>query len=473
MCWRSLGCAIFFGASLAASGAHASPATSCGGISDLNANVTGFNHYITSSSNFTAGDTITVTFAAGPSMIAYIFSGPTTFFNYSGNGGFSTTFTLGAGQTSLDIYYTNASVISATVTATCTSPTVANTDSDKARAVQTIGSRLVSKQSAASISDAANSAITGQILGEPTGLRPSLPPTSSASNLGGPRDEPGQERSNLGAGSSDVAAPMPRGQIRVGRLSLWSEARGTGILDRQSGAGGIAGSQINVTSGIGLQLRPGFVVGALSGYESFDYDLRSLGGNLKGDGYTGGLYVGGKIMSTAWFTLVGTYSRLAYDVAAGTASGTFDANRWMVSGTIAGRVPLARPNSYAEPSVNLLYLKETQDGWRDTLGIAQASREFDEGRFSVGSKFATDMRMSHGVLTPHVGAYADYYFGGNTDLPTGIDGIGVNHNWSLRTVAGISMAFDRGMTLKLDGSIGGIGDETKTYMLRAGFATRF
>jgi hypothetical protein len=72
-----------------------------------------------------------------------------------------------------------------------------------------------------------------------------------------------------------------------------------------------------------------------------------------------------------------------------------------------------------------------------------------------------------------VGAYADYYFGHNTDVPTGIDGLGVNHNWSLRTVAGISLALDDGYTIKLDGSIGGIGDNTQTYSGRASFTTRF
>lgn len=477
---RWLGYIALIGAVLSSSQAMASAPASCGGISSISQTVGAFSNFYTSSSNFRVGDTITVSIPAGQDVQAEIWAGSSgTFVSYWSNSGYSTTFTLGTGQTSLDIEYANYSTSPVTITATCTSAAVASSDSDKARAVQSIGSRLVARQSSTSISDATNSAITGQLFGAPAGLKPSLPP----SNLGGPGtperaaqqlpDDGAVDRSYLGAEPRMRPSFAPRGQVRVGNLEFWSEARGTGILDRESGSGGISGGQLNVTSGVGLQVRPGLVVGALTSFEHLDYEFRSLGGTLKGSGYSGGLYVGGKIVPSAWYTLVGTYTRLGYDITAGSAAGNFNADRWMVSGTVAGRMPLRGGAAYAEPSANLLYVRETQAAWRDTLGTDQSGRTFDEGRFSVGSKIATDMRIASGILTPHVGAYADYYFGHNTDVPTGIDGLGVNHNWSLRTVAGISLALDDGYTIKLDGSIGGIGDNTQTYSGRASFTTRF
>lgn len=474
---RALGSALALGFSTiyAASGALASTGCSAvnSGVFSVNQNLNNFPVGTTvSQAGFDVGDQITVTVVTGNSIHYDITSGVTNLLSlFHPADGTTQSFTVGTGQTSLSLTTVGHGFGVSVVNATCAPGVTASNDSDKARAVQNLGSRIVSRNSANAISDATHGAITGHLMQGSQGAPNSSPNNPGATYLGGP-DAPSDEMSNLGRRPPERTA-SPRMQMDSGKLRLWTDVRGTGIADRDDSTGRLGGSQINTVSGVSLQVRPGFVVGALSGYERFDYEFKALNGKFSGNGYTGGLFVGGKLHKAAWYSLVATYTRLGYDVSAGTAAGDLAADRWMLSGTLAGRIPLGATNLFAEPSASFLYVRESQDGWTDTLGAFHDGRAVNEGRVSFGSKIGTTWRMPGAIVTPHVGAYADYYFGSKDDIPVGIDGLGMNHSWSLRTVAGISATMPEGYTLKFDTTLGGIGDNYQTVSVRGGLSARF
>lgn len=473
---RALGSALALGFSTiyAANGALASTGCSAvnSGVFNINQNIN-FAGPTVNQAGFEVGDQISVTVVTSNLVHYDITSGATNLLSFFHPAdGATLSFTVGTGQTSLTLTTAGHGVGVSVLNATCVPGIVASNDSDKARAVQNLGSRLVSRNSSNAISDATHGAITGHLMQGPQGPQNSSPNNPGATYLGGP-NAPADEMSNLGRRTSERAA-SPRMQMDSGKLRLWTDVRGTGIADRDDSTGRLGGSQVNTVSGVSLQVRPGFVVGALSGYERFDYEFKALNGKFSGNGYTGGLFVGGKLHKAAWYSLVASYTRLGYDVSAGTAVGDLAANRWMLSGTLAGRIPLGTTNLFAEPSASFLYVRESQDGWTDTLAAFHDGRTVNEGRVSLGSKIGTTWRIPGAIVTPHVGAFADYYFGSKDEIPaTGIDGLGMNHSWSLRTVAGISATMPEGYTLNLDTALGGIGDNYQTVSVRGGFSSRF
>ena len=54
---------------------------------------------------------------------------------------------------------------------------------------------------------------------------------------------------------------------------------------------------MNGTAGITRRFTPDFLVGVLGGYEHFDFTSQAYNGELNGDGYTAGGYVGLRLAS--------------------------------------------------------------------------------------------------------------------------------------------------------------------------------
>src|SRR5262249_12398616 len=91
---------------------------------------------------------------------------------------------------------------------------------------------------------------------------------------------------------------------------LWADVRGTG-WNTDVRAGAIAGGQVNALAGVTYRLTPDFLIGAVGGYENFNYTSSSLNGRLKGDGWTVGGYLGWLIWSMVRFDAAVGHSSVA------------------------------------------------------------------------------------------------------------------------------------------------------------------
>lgn len=256
----------------------------------------------------------------------------------------------------------------------------------------------------------------------------------------------------------------------------WAEVRGT-TLDRSgnnsTGTSALYGNQINVVAGLTRKLAPNFLIGAFGGYETFDYRSDQLQGRMKGDGWTVGSYLGWKITQTIRFDAAVGYSGLGYDGTAGTASGSFTGNRWLVSGGLTGRYETY--GLMIEPSARIYALWEHENAYTDTLGTVQTARDFTTGRASAGLRLAYPVMWSSVAVAPYVGLYGDYYFNGDTAAVPAASlatvSAAILDGWSARAAGGANLKFTNGAQISIGAERGGIGSSSGaalwTYRARA------
>jgi len=183
------------------------------------------------------------------------------------------------------------------------------------------------------------------------------------------------------------------------------DVRGTG-WDTDAKDADIDGTQLNVLAGVTWRPASDFIVGALAGYESFNYSSDLLTGQLDGNGWTVGGYLGWRLAPGLLLDVGGTRSDIDYDASAGTAADSFAGERWLVSGGLTGTY---RSSAFIfEPSARVFALWESEDAYVDNLGTAQDARDFSTGRASAGLKVGYPVAWSRTVtVVPYAGAFAD------------------------------------------------------------------
>ena len=456
-------------------------------------NAGGLNDFLGASGNssksvsgFAIGDTVTFTIAvtSGTVIAAKVW----TLFNenHAPIDNFGTPFDVTEVRThtvtgNLDttlgqqILVTVDGTIGVTVTCTSASSGKADADSDKLRALQIAASKLVAQNSGAAITGAVDGAI-GDAFGNggsPVTVGPNGAHFNFAAEPAAASDvvrQAHQSFAALGYATDSMVTKAPPGRV-VERTwaertwSAWADVRGTGF-DRNVSGADLNGTQINVTAGVARKLTPDLLVGVVGGYENFRYTSDALTGTFKGDGATIGGYAAWRIAPALRWDAMLAWSRLWYDAAAGTASGTFTGSRWLGSTGLTGRYQLAA--FIAEPSLKVFALREHQEAWTDSLGTLQASRDFWAGRVSAGGRLIRPWQASADLtVSPYVGAYADWYFSTDNALPAGQPLVGLADGWSGRVTGGVAVAQRGGGLLSLGGEYGGLGANYKIWTANA------
>jgi hypothetical protein len=195
--------------------------------------------------------------------------------------------------------------------------------------------------------DAPDPALGRAMVLSDNGTRPAMSASMMSSNPSrnqlpgtGP-GKPGQTDPNQVASlapAQTAAAPTLVGPTPTA-WQAWADVRGSG-WDNSGAAGDIHGTQVNTLVGLTRRLAPDFLVGALAGYEHFNYSSQLLNGRLNGDGWTVGGYMGWKLDPQLRFDAALAHSGVNYNGVAGTASGSFPGSRWLVSGGLTGTYKL-------------------------------------------------------------------------------------------------------------------------------------
>ncbi|WP_143198663.1 Ig-like domain repeat protein [Bradyrhizobium sp. AS23.2] len=254
---------------------------------------------------------------------------------------------------------------------------------------------------------------------------------------------------------------------------LWADVRGSGI-DRWGSSTStpiLYGSQINALLGLTRRVTPNFLVGALGGYETFDYRSDALSGHLKGDGWTLGSYLAWRFAPGLRFDAAAAYSGIGYDGTAGTATGNFSGHRWLMSSGLTGNY-----KTYGfdiEPSAKFYALWERENAYTDSLGTLQADRAFFTGRASAGIKLSYPWLTSAAVmLAPYAGFYADYYVTGDDAAASALAGavplasVPLLDGWSARATGGLAARLGNEATVALGAELGGIGSNVQIWTFR-------
>ncbi|WP_246739021.1 putative Ig domain-containing protein [Bradyrhizobium aeschynomenes] len=396
-----------------------------------------------------------------------------------------------------------------------TSPGLAQTvnvpvDSVRLRSLQQTVSKLVAQNSGQAISGAVDDAIADGFNDGGSFMTPGAG-RMRFNFSADPRDQDDRSQSTSGAGDSNsrayssalpgASAPRARSPGRIDdafaaidrgdrkqaapkwheqkEWLLWADVRGTGV-DRwgTTSVGGVAqasqaslyGQQLNALMGLTYRAAPNFLVGVVGGYETFSYTQQDINGRLKGDGWTTGAYFGWKIVPTLRFDAAVAYSGIGYNGTAGTAQGSFNGQRWMVSTGLTGTYNWA--GLLLEPSAKVYALWEHQNAYTDSLGTRQATNDFASGRASGGLRAAYPVAWfdSGIVLTPFLGMYGDYYFNkedANTLAGTGLASTPLLQGWSARATGGLGIRTSGGASVGLGAELGGIGGNTRVWTYSA------
>ena len=220
-------------------------------------------------------------------------------------------------------------------------------------------------------------------------------------------------------------------------------------LNTDVSAGDIVGGQVNALLGVTRRLTPDFLIGVLGGYETFDYSSNTLNGRFKGDGWTAGGYLGGRLWPGLRFDAAVARSGVSYDGVSGTASATFPGSRWVGSAGLTGTYKAWLLE--IEPSAKVYALWERDNQYLDSLGTLQNSNNFSNGRASGGVKLAYPWPSSPTVtVAPYVGMYADYYFNNSNSAPLLLPTQFVQ-GWSARLTGGLNFGVAGGAKVSIGG----------------------
>jgi hypothetical protein len=447
---------------LVSDGNHAIAAAASPGCTSLNGslNGAGVSTGLAIGTGFSAGDVITGT-ATGTSVALRDSSTGDNFLEPAGTG-----FTYVVPSNTSDRLYISAIVPlvgrpDVVVTWSCTpagaaaAPGTANHDSQNLRALEVAATKFVATVSGQAITGAIDSHIGDAfsaggppVTGGPNGLRFNFaaePPQSPSAT-----DEAFSAALGYAAKGFTKAPPT----MAYHDWSAWADVRGTGF--DQNDANGMHGRQFNLTGGVGYKLTPDLLVGMFGGYENFDFNMLSIGGLMTGDGGTVGGYAAWRIAEHWRIDGKVGWSDISYNGTAGTASGSFTGSRWLGGGGLTGTYRLA--GYMLEPSARIYALWESDNAFTDSLGTAQAARNFSEGRVSAGAKVTYPWQIAPDVtFAPYMGAYGDFRFSTDNALPVGTPFVGVKDGWSARVTYGLALNFRNGPMLLAGGEFGGIG----------------
>lgn len=320
-------------------------------------------------------------------------------------------------------------------------------DSIKLRSLQVVATRIVAQNSGQAISGAIDAAIDEGFSDADQMLAPS---------------ETGLRLSSLGY-EMQSNGPNPARRLSPDWI-VWSDLRHT-TLSADGSKQDISGNQGNALAGITYRVMPDVLVGVFGGYESFNYEVASLNGHLRGDGWTAGGYAGWRILPGVRFDAGVAQSGIGYQAVAGTAAGSFPGSRTLFSSGLTGLYRFL-PGVELEPSARVYALWEKESAYTDSLGTAQSDRSFSTGRASVGAKLTYRWAASGTTfIAPFAGVYADNYF--NKDDAGAASILAAMQGTSARLLGGVAVTTDYGLKFSSAAELGGLGGNFTSWTFRA------
>ena len=243
----------------------------------------------------------------------------------------------------------------------------------------------------------------------------------------------------------------------------WVDVCGT-EFDRDT-TNDLNGTQVNAIGGVTRRLTPDLLVGVLGGYEHFDYSSQALAGTLKGDGWTAGGFVGWRFAPNLRFDAAGAWSDILANDTAGSATGKFTGNRWLVSGGVTGTYGWQA--WVLEPSARVYALWEHDNAFTDSLGTAQPAENFATGRVAAGLQASYPIAWASAVsLSPYAGIYGDYYFSSNDTAGIVITTVPLLQGFGVRATGGVTATFAGGAQLSAGGEFEEVGNATHIWTWR-------
>lgn len=261
-----------------------------------------------------------------------------------------------------------------------------------------------------------------------------------------------------------LSSPQPvttQGLNDAPRFNVW--ARGT--FTHYDGDG-FSGDTWNGVVGFDYLLTDDVLIGLLGGYENGDFTFQTNDGAFDGAGLSLGAYVGVRLAESIVLDGFLTHAWLDYDNRSGTATGSTDATRTMMSVNVTGQYEIA-DGFFFEPNARVFYAHERQGAYDLSDGTGVAANVVDSGRVSVGPRLRyTHNDSASGTWSVHASLHGEYDLSSEAQTDTTLpdfDGL-----LSVRAALGVSTTLRNGWSISLDGDIGGLGSGAFTSYTGSG-----
>ena len=190
------------------------------------------------------------------------------------------------------------------------------------------------------------------------------------------------------------------------RWDAWLSGRWTSVEDSQTIA--VQGNILTLWSGMSYRPTESTLIGLLVGYEGSSLDIGSFRGNLEGQGYSAGGYVGLRFSGLTWH-MAGSFTTLTYDAQSFDEASEFDAIRFTASTDLSGTLTVEP--LIIRPSLSLLGAWEIQEEYRygDERQFYVEEQRFIFSRVSLGPEFVFPWSIDDIVnLEPFLDIRLDY-----------------------------------------------------------------
>lgn len=213
-------------------------------------------------------------------------------------------------------------------------------------------------------------------------------------------------------------------------------------------------------AGIDYKLNKDFLIGLLGQYDRTEQGDGLNGFSIGGSGWLAGPYLVARLHDQAIFE-----SRLAYGQSYNgvspfnTYTDDFNTERFLAKAKITGKMDVSGIN--IAPHFGLLYFREEQGGYIDSLGITIPNETIEYGRVTFGPTISTEINFDNGAtVSPHFELNGIWNFVApeRREIATGLT-ISSAEGLHARIETGLTFAFANGWNLRGHGFFDGIGKD--------------
>lgn len=194
-----------------------------------------------------------------------------------------------------------------------------------------------------------------------------------------------------------------------------------------------------------------FVLGALVGYSTSDFDPAGVG-SLEADAFSIGGYFGAKLGGSLVAEGFVAYNRSNYDETF--AGATADYNGDGIAAALRVHGSFTTDNLTIQPRASISINAENQDSFATSAGTVVGSQDFNGTQISIGPRVFFD-NIGSGAVRPWVEARYDLFLADSSSFNvTGTSSLSDVSSTNFQ--AGLDAKIGSG-TLRISGSVGGIG----------------
>jgi outer membrane autotransporter protein len=260
----------------------------------------------------------------------------------------------------------------------------------------------------------------------------------------------GEGKSWLGS-SERTEAPM------ASAIDIWTEGHFSRYSD--SDGGGPRDGEFGVVYvGADALLHPDLLVGALVQFDWASENgpaLNALSYDARGNGWMAGPYVSARLTDNLFFDARAAWGQSSNDIDIPGVTGSFDTERWLVSGNLTGNWQSGPWR--LTPSLGVTYAEETQERYVTSLGAKMPARSVALGRIAFGPEIAYRMDAGKGMILEPFGSIVGLW---DFDRPENLTQAGFltgTDEFRGKVEAGLMLSMQNGMKVRASGNYDGIG----------------